>query len=82
MAALGVAGCSEPRSGPARSFRPAWPRRYHERHIGSFERHFALPEGVDADKIEASFKNGVLTVRLPKKAEAIKLEKKIQVKTG
>jgi HSP20 family protein len=54
----------------------------HERHIGSFERHFALPEGVDSDKIEASFKNGVLTVRLPKKAEAIKPEKKIEIKTG
>ena len=54
----------------------------HERQIGSFERHFALPEGVDTDKIEASFKNGVLTVRLPKKPEAIKHEKKIEVKTG
>jgi HSP20 family protein len=54
----------------------------HERHFGSFERHFALPEGVDADKIEASFKNGVLTVRLPKKPEAIRPEKKIEVKTG
>ena len=53
----------------------------HERHIGSFERHFALPEGVDTDKIEASFKKGVLTVRLPKKPEAIKPEKKIEVKT-
>lgn len=53
----------------------------HERQIGSFERHFALPEGVDTDKIEASFKNGVLTVRLPKKPEAIKPEKKIEVKT-
>jgi HSP20 family protein len=52
----------------------------HERHIGSFERHFALREGVDAEKIEASFKNGVLTVRLPKKPEAIKPEKKIEVK--
>jgi HSP20 family protein len=54
----------------------------HERHFGSFERHFALPDGVDADKIEASFKNGVLTVRLPKKPEAIRPEKKIEVKTG
>ena len=26
----------------------------HERHIGYFERHFALPEGVDTDKIQAS----------------------------
>ena len=54
----------------------------HERHFGSFERHFALPDGVDIDKIEASFKNGVLTVKLPKKAEAIKPAKKIEVKTG
>jgi HSP20 family protein len=54
----------------------------HERHFGSFERHFALPEGVDVDQIEASFKNGVLTVKLPKKAEAIKPEKKIEVKIG
>ena len=38
-----------------------------ERHFGSFERRFQLPEGVDADKIEASFKKGVLTVTLPKK---------------
>jgi HSP20 family protein len=29
-----------------------------------------VPEGVDADKIEASFKKGVLTVTLPKKPEA------------
>jgi Hsp20/alpha crystallin family len=36
----------------------------------------------DTDKIEASFKNGVLTVRLPKKPEAIKPEKKIEIKTG
>ena len=54
----------------------------HERHIGSFERRFALPEGVDTDKIEASFNKGVLTVKLPKKPEAIKPEKKIEVKTA
>jgi len=51
-----------------------------ERHFGSFERQFAVPEGVDTDKIEASFKKGVLTVTLPKKPEAIKPEKKIEVK--
>lgn len=53
-----------------------------ERRIGSFERRFALPEGVDTDKIEASFTNGVLTVKLPKKPEAVKPEKKIEVKSG
>jgi len=56
---------------------------YHrERHFGSFERQFALPEGVDTDKIEAKFKKGVLTVTLPKKPEAIKPEKKIEVKAS
>jgi len=35
-----------------------------EREFGSFERSFPLPEGVDTDKIEASLKNGVLTVTL------------------
>jgi HSP20 family protein len=53
-----------------------------ERHFGSFERRFQLPEGVDADKIEASFKKGVLTVTLPKKLEAQKPEKKIDVKAA
>jgi HSP20 family protein len=55
---------------------------YHlrERHYGSFERQFAVPEGVDTDKIEARFKKGVLTITLPKKPEAIKPEKKIEVK--
>lgn len=51
-----------------------------ERHFGSFERSFAVPESVDADKIEASFKKGVLTVTLPKKPEARKSAKKIEVK--
>lgn len=54
----------------------------HERHFGSFERSFRLPEGVDADKIEASFKKGVLTVTLPKKPEAQKPAKKVEVKAG
>jgi HSP20 family protein len=54
----------------------------HERHFGSFERSFALPDGADADKIEAVFKKGVLTVTLPKKPEAQKPAKKIEVKAG
>ncbi len=51
-----------------------------ERRFGAFERYFATPEGVDTAKISASFKNGVLTVSLPKTAEAQKQEKKITVK--
>jgi len=53
-----------------------------ERSYGSFERLFSLPDGVDADKIEASFKNGVLKVTLPKTAEAQKPAKKIDVKAA
>ncbi len=57
---------------------------YHlsERRYGAFERFFAVPDGVDADKISAKFTKGVLTVSLPKTAEAQKLEKKITVKSG
>jgi HSP20 family protein len=51
-----------------------------ERRYGSFERYFGLPEGVDADKIEATFKNGVLKVILPKTVEAQKPAKKIDIK--
>jgi len=51
-----------------------------ERRFGSLQRSFQVPDGVDAEKIEASFKNGVLTVVLPKSAEAQKREKKIAIK--
>ncbi len=41
---------------------------YHriERAFGRFSRSLTLPEGIDAESIEASFKNGVLEVRVPK----------------
>lgn len=48
-----------------------------ERPTGSFERSIALPTGVLADRIEASFEDGILTVRVPK-AEEVK-PKRIQV---
>ena len=54
----------------------------HERHFGSFERRFTLPESVDTAKIDAKFKKGVLTVSLPKKPEAQKPAKKIEVKAA
>ena len=55
---------------------------YHlsERHYGAFERMFNLPKGVDADKIEASFSKGVLSISLPKKPEAMKADKVVPVK--
>jgi HSP20 family protein len=50
-----------------------------ERRYGSFRRSLQVPGGVEADKIEANFKNGVLTVTLPKSAEAQKKQKTIPV---
>lgn len=46
--------------------------RYHrvERSYGSFTRSMRLPAGVEAGKVNATFKNGVLTVTLPKTAAA------------
>jgi HSP20 family protein len=52
-----------------------------ERSYGSFQRSFALPDGVESDKIAADFANGVLTVTLPKSSQA-KVEKKIEVKAA
>jgi len=53
-----------------------------ERRFGSVQRSLRLPETVDPDKIEAQFKRGVLTVTLPKTADAQKAVKKIEVKGG
>jgi len=47
---------------------------------GTFTRSFSLPGSIDADKIKAESKNGVLTVHLPKKPEA--KPKAIQVKVS
>ncbi|MEW5986043.1 MAG: Hsp20/alpha crystallin family protein [Chloroflexota bacterium] len=54
-----------------------------ERSFGSFQRSIPLPaEVVDADKAEATYKNGVLTIVLPKLPEARKPLKRIPIKTG
>ena len=51
-----------------------------ERSCSSFERSFTLPEGVDEENISGEFKNGVLTLTVPKLPE--KQPKKIEVKIG
>ncbi|MBW1998175.1 MAG: Hsp20/alpha crystallin family protein [Deltaproteobacteria bacterium] len=51
-----------------------------ERTYGSFIRSFELPADVDPDKVKASYKDGVLTLTLPKARE--QEVKKIEIKTG
>ena len=41
----------------------------YERSYGSFSRSFTLPEGIDADHVNAAIKDGVLTISIPKKPE-------------
>ncbi len=53
-----------------------------ERRYGTFERTIRVPQGIDADKAEASFSKGVLTVTLPKTREAQDRSKKIDVKVA
>ena len=53
-----------------------------ERIYGRFERAFHLPDGVEAEKIEAKFKNGILAITLPKKEEAKKVVRQVEVKTS
>lgn len=53
---------------------------YEERQYGSFHRAIELPSSVDPDKVDASYKNGMLTVTVAKRPEA--KPKKIPVKTA
>jgi len=51
-----------------------------ERRYGTFSRSFSLPSSVDAAKISAEHKNGVLTVRLPAREEAKPRQIKVDVR--
>lgn len=51
-----------------------------ERSYGSFQRTFTLPSSVRSEKVEASFRDGVLTIEIPKAEEA--KPKEIQVKVA
>jgi HSP20 family protein len=57
-------------------------QNYHltERSFGSFERAIRLPDTIDEGKVEAKFDKGVLKVTAAKKAEAVKSERKIEIK--
>ncbi len=53
-----------------------------ERRYGALQRSFRVPDGVDRNKIEATFANGVLTVSLPKRSDAVANERIIDVKAA
>jgi HSP20 family protein len=50
-----------------------------ERRYGTFSRSFSLPQTVDAGRVSAEYKNGVLTVRLPLREEAKPRQIKVDV---
>lgn len=57
---------------------------YHhlERSFGCFSRRISLPDSVDTEKVESTFKNGVLRVTLPKTEQSLKESRKIPVTTA
>ena len=50
-----------------------------ERRYGTFSRSFSLPQTVDAGRVSAEYKNGVLSVRLPLREEAKPRQIKVDV---
>ena len=54
--------------------------RIRERNSGSYNRKFNLPENAIVDKINAQFKNGLLTVNIPKAKEIESESKKIKIR--
>jgi len=57
-------------------------RAFSERYYGHFERRIPLTWDVDEEKIEASFKNGLLTIMLPKTGSASSHVRRIAINSG
>ena len=51
-----------------------------ERSYGAFERSLRLPDTIDESKLEARFDKGVLRIVAQKRPEAVKVEKRIEIK--
>lgn len=56
-------------------------RQFSERYYGRFERRIPLGAEIEEDKVEAAFRNGVLTVTLPKSATAQSQVRRIAIKS-
>lgn len=58
-------------------------KNYHvmERTSGSYQRSFPLPSDIDHEKIKAKFKNGLLSVSLPKNPESASEKRKIEIES-
>ena len=67
--------------GEKKSTADAKDQQFHhtERRYGAFSRTFSLPQTVDAGKVSAEYKNGVLSVRLPLREEAKPRQIKVDV---
>jgi len=57
-------------------------RSYSERFYGRFERQITLDQDVDDSAVKATFKNGVLTVTVPRNARAVERSKRIPINAG
>jgi HSP20 family protein len=74
----GTLTISGERSAEDRGEGRGWSR--YERSFGSFTRSLTLPEGVDPEKIEAEFHNGVLALTIPKPEE--RKPRRVEIKAG
>jgi HSP20 family protein len=68
--------------GERRSEREDVNRQFSERYYGRFERHIPLPVEVQADRIEAQFRNGLLTINMPKSENARSHTRRIPIRHG
>jgi HSP20 family protein len=71
-------------SGEKRAEKEETSKRFYrsERSFGTFSRSIPLPEEIDVNKIEATYKRGVLKITLPKTVAAQKITKRITVKSS